>query len=118
MAGGNFYRKIRKSAFGGKPAKWLSRLAANKKLSVALALGALLLLYAFFNNNGILQRLRLEQAKKELKQKIERAQQEQKQLLEQSKALDGDKEAIEKVAREKYGMIRSGEKVYRVAPKK
>ncbi len=115
MTGGNFYRKVRKQL---KPAKWLARVWTNKKLSAAFAVGFILLLYAFFNNNGILQRIRLEHAKKELEEKIEHAQQEQKQLLDQSKALDGDKEAIEKVAREKYGMIRSGEKVYRVAPKK
>ena len=51
-------------------------------------------------------------------QKIQQAEQEQKQLQDQSKALDGDKKAVEKVAREKYGMVREGEKVYRVAPKK
>ncbi|MDE3058454.1 MAG: septum formation initiator family protein [Bacteroidota bacterium] len=118
MSGGTFYRKIRTSAFGKKPAKWLSGMWANKKLSTVIAIGFILLLYALFNNNGILQRIRLEHSKQELKEKIEHAQQEQKQLLEQSKALDGDKEAIEKVAREKYGMIRKGEKVYRVAPKK
>lgn len=101
-----------------KPKKWLSRVWANKKLTAALVAGFILLLYALFNNNGILQRIRLEHEKKDLEQKIEHAQQEQKQLLDQSKALDGDKEAIEKVAREKYGMIRPGEKVYRVAPKK
>ena len=32
----------------------------------------------------------------------------------QSKALDGDKKEIEKVARERYGMVREGEKVYKV----
>jgi cell division protein FtsB len=115
MTGGNFYRKMRKQL---KPQKWLARVWANKKLTAAIAVGFILFLYAFFNNNGILQRIRLEHAKKELQDKIENARQEQKQLLDQSKALDGDKEAIEKVAREKYGMIRQGEKVYRVAPKK
>ena len=60
----------------------------------------------------------MEDEKKEMLLKIERAEQEQKQLQEQSKALEGDKKAVEKVAREKYGMVREGEKVYRVAPKK
>jgi cell division protein FtsB len=39
-------------------------------------------------------------------------------LQAQSKALEGDRAAIEKVAREKYGMLKEGETVYRVHRKK
>ena len=95
-----------------------SKLWTNKRLSLLLVVALTLLLYVLFNNQGVIQRLRLEQEKKEMQIKIQRAEQEQKQLQEQSKALDGDKKAVEKVAREKYGMVREGEKVYRVAPKK
>ena len=91
---------------------------SNKKLSAILAAAFVILLYVLFNNQGVLQRVKLEREKKEMLQKIEKAEQEQKQLQDQSKALDGDKKAVEKVAREKYGMVREGEKVYRVAPKK
>jgi len=95
-----------------------SRVWSNKKLSAILAGAFVILLYVLFNNQGVLQRVRLEREKKEMLQKIGKAEQEQKQLQDQSKALDGDKKAVEKVAREKYGMVREGEKVYRVAPKK
>ncbi|HTR82593.1 MAG TPA: septum formation initiator family protein [Bacteroidota bacterium] len=98
--------------------KLFSTLRTNKKLSLALIAVFLVFLYALFNNQGIIQRVKLEREKKEMLLKIQQAQEEQKQLQEQSKALDGDKKAVEKVAREKYGMIRQGEKVYRVAPKK
>ncbi len=83
-----------------------------------LAAAFVILLYVLFNNQGVVQRVRLERQKKEMLQKIQQAEEEQKQLQDQSKALDGDKKAVEKVAREKYGMVREGEKVYRVAPKK
>ena len=83
-----------------------------------LAAAFIILLYVLFNNQGVLQRIRLERQKKEMLQKIQQAEEEQKHLQDQSKALDGDKKAVEKVAREKYGMVREGEKVYRVAPKK
>ncbi|HTY10115.1 MAG TPA: septum formation initiator family protein [Bacteroidota bacterium] len=96
----------------------LAKLWSNKKLSGLLAAAFIILLYVLFNNQGVLQRIRLERQKKEMLQKIQQAEQEQKQLQDQSKALDGDKKAIEKVAREKYGMVREGEKVYKVAPKK
>ena len=95
-----------------------AKLWANKKLSALLAVALILLMYVLFNNSGVIQRMRLEKEKKEMQQKIQQAEQEQRQLQEQSKALEGDKKAVEKVAREKYGMVREGEKVYKVAPKK
>ena len=108
-------RKIRKKA---DLRALFSRLWTNKRLSLILFFGVALLLYVLFNNQGVIERMRLERQKKEMLLKIQRAEQEQKQLQEQSKALEGDKKAVEKVAREKYGMVREGEKVYRVVPKK
>ena len=95
-----------------------SRVWANKRLSAVLAVAFVIGMYVLFNNKGIIQRVKLERERKEMIQKIQQAEKEQKQLQEQSKALEGDKKAVEKVAREKYGMVREGEKVYRVAPKK
>jgi len=111
----DFLRRIKKK---GDVRSLLSKLWSNKKLSGLLAAAFVILLYVLFNNQGVLQRIKLEREKKEMLQKIQQAEQEQKQLQDQSKALDGDKKAIEKVAREKYGMVREGEKVYKVAPKK
>ena len=71
-----------------------------------------------FGNRGILQRLRLEEQKEELQAKIRQAQDEQSQLQQQSKALDSDPKVTEKVAREKYGMIRDGETIYKVKKEK
>jgi cell division protein FtsL len=106
-----FYRKQKKS-FGAKAIA--KKLLKNKKLMFALALAVPLCGYLVFGNRGILQRIRLQQQKAELEVKIRQAGEETKSLQSQSKALDGDKRAIEKVAREKYGMVREGEKVYKV----
>lgn len=111
----NFYRKIRKQI---EPKNLFETIRENKLGSLLIMGGIVLFLYVFFNSNGILQRVRLELQKKEMIEKIEKAEAEQAQLKEQSKALDGDPKAIEKVAREKYGMVRENEKVYKVAPKK
>lgn len=70
-----------------------------------------------FSNRGFLKRLSLEAEKKAMEEKIREAQQEQLQLQVQSKALDNDPKAFEKVAREKYGLIREGETVYKVKGK-
>ena len=106
-----FYRK-QKKRFDFKAAG--KKLLKNRKLMLALGAAVLLGGYVLFGNRGILQRIRLQQQKAELEVKIRQAEEETKSLQSQSKALDGDKKAIEKVAREKYGMVREGEKVYKV----
>ncbi len=112
---GKYFRKIKKQLNVKKIAESLWN---NKKLSAFLFAGFLIFLYVMFNSNGIVQRMRLERQRTEMLEKIRRVEEEQTRLRQQSKALEGDKQAIEKVAREKYGMVRSGEKVYKVAPAK
>jgi cell division protein FtsB len=106
-----FYRKQKKRFDIRAAAKKLLR---NKKLLLICGVTVVLGGYVMFGNRGILQRVRLQHQKAELEAKIRQAQEETKTLQSQSKALDGDKKAIEKVAREKYGMVREGEKVYKV----
>lgn len=110
-----FYRKQKKRF---DPKALLKKLLKNKKLMIALVIAVPLGAYLVFGNRGILQRVRYQQEKTELQEKIRAAEQETKDLQSQSKALDGDKKAIEKVAREKYGMVREGEKVYKVNKEK
>jgi cell division protein FtsB len=77
-------------------------------------LAAILLLYLLVDNKGIIARLRLELQLREMVQKVEQAEQETKKLQSELKALQGDRKTIEQVAREKHGMVREGETVYRV----
>ncbi len=95
----------------------LQFVKSNKKKSAILAGLGVFLFYVMFNSNGIVQRLRLERQKKNIMEKIQETQEEQQKLRNQSQALEGDKKAIEKIAREKYGMVREGEKVYKVVKK-
>ena len=90
----------------------------NKLFSTTLLLLVVVLSFITFSNKGILQRVRLENQREGLQLQIYRAQEEQRQLQHQSKALDNDPKAIEKVAREKYGMIRDGETIYKVKKEK
>jgi cell division protein FtsB len=106
-----FYRKL-KPRFDPKAAA--KKLLKNRKLMVICGITLIAAGFVIFGNRGILQRMRLQQQKAELEVKIKKAEEETKSLQGQSKALDGDKKAIEKVARENYGMVREGEKVYKV----
>ena len=110
-----FYRKSRKkTSIPG----WLKKTWKTKSIRFTLLLVVPIVSFITFSNKGILQRVNLENQKKEMQAKIRQAQQEQLQLQVQSKALENDPKAIEKVAREKYGMIREGETVYRVKKEK
>ena len=102
-----FYRKHR-TGFN------VARLLRNKKIVAGVLVGLPILSYVFFGSHGIVQRVRLEAQQEELETKIKAAEEETLRLEAQSKALDSDKKAIDKVAREKYGMAREGETVYRV----
>ncbi|MGE5315570.1 MAG: FtsB family cell division protein [Acidobacteriota bacterium] len=103
-------KKLRPSALG--ELAW-----ANKKSTAVGALLFLGLLFMLFADNGVLRRMKLERERTALMEKIRIAEEEQRMLRNQSRALDGDRKAIEKVAREKYGMVRRGEKVYKIVPK-
>ncbi len=50
------------------------------------------------------------------KKQIEELKKEEAALLEERKRLENDPEYLEKVARERMGLIRKGEKVYQVVP--
>ncbi len=110
-----FYRKIKKQVH---PENLAESIKENKRTTAIVVGAVVLFLYVIFNSNGLLARVRLEIQKKEAIERIRIAEEEQKKLKDQSKALDGDPKAVEKVAREKYGMVRENEKVYKVIPKK
>ncbi len=69
-------------------------------------------------NYGAFQIYRLNREKAELEQEIERLKKEQEALIRNRERLKNDISYIEKVAREKYRMVREGEQVYQVIPRK
>jgi cell division protein FtsB len=109
-----FYRKDRKKI---DLRGILKKIKKNKRAVLGLLVGIPLVLFLLFGSHGIIQRIRLQNQKADLEAKIQQAELDTKQLQAESKALDNDNKAIEKVAREKYGMIREGEKVYKVRKK-
>ena len=104
---GRYYRKQPGSGFIPKRFKSRGFLIGG---IVALPI----LFYVLFGSHGIVQRIQLETRITDLHRKIEEAEQENERLKALAKALDSDLKAIEKVAREKYAMVRDGETVYRV----
>jgi len=110
-----FYRKDKSKHDVRALAK---KFLKNKRLVAGIIVGVPILLFLLFGNRGIVQRLKLQHQKADLEMKIQHAEEEGKRLQVDSKALDGDKRAMEKVARENYGMHREGETVYKISKKK
>ncbi len=104
-----YYRKSQPKLSG-----WFKKAIRKKSVVITLIIALPALSFIIFSNKGILQRYTLENEKRDMLQKIQQAQIEQRRLQHESKALDSDPKAIEKVAREKYGMIKDGETVYKV----
>jgi len=97
---------------------WLKKIIGNRRLFVTLLIAIPMVSFVMFSNKGVLKRMSLESDKQAMQDKVQQALREQSQLQRESKALDNDNRAIEKVAREKYGMIREGETVYKVKKEK
>jgi cell division protein FtsB len=106
-----FYRSLEPKRLWRGVAK---SAAKNKRRTAFIVLGALLFLYFLFDNKGLINRVRLEGKRQELIDQVRTDSLESQRLQAQIKALQGDKKTIEKLAREKYGMARPGETVYRV----
>lgn len=106
-----FYRREKRTG-GWK--RFLTAVLKNRKLLVFLSVAGPLLLFVLFNNRGVIQRMKLENQKEALETKVRTLQKEQAELRRLSALLDDDRQAIEKVARERYGMLREGETIYRV----
>jgi len=98
--------------------KMFIRALRSKRFLIALIILLPTLTFVTFSNKGIIQRIRLETEKRKWQEKIREAQLEEKRLQEEIKALENDLGIIEKIARERYGMVRQGETVYRVTPEK
>jgi cell division protein FtsB len=106
-----FYRREKRT---GMKKSIITRILQNKKMMIILSIAGPLLLFVLFNNRGLLQRIKLENQRQMLGLKVQELRKEQEELQRFSKLLDGDLATIEKVARERYGMIRDGETLYRV----
>ncbi len=70
--------------------------------------------YAVFGKKGIMQRVELEMENRELKEKLKSEQDRSLMLQKEIEELKTSDKKIEKVAREKYNMVKDGEEIYKV----
>jgi cell division protein FtsB len=93
----------------------VARFIKYNKILVLFMLFLIFVLTMFvFSNNGLLKRMKLENEKKELEKKISIEQKKADSLEKKIKEIQTSDQEIERIAREKYGMTKEGEKIYRI----
>jgi cell division protein FtsB len=74
--------------------------------------------FLFFNNDGIIKYVKLKKQVNDLGEQLKSVEDENKRLQNEIDSLKQNIPAkVEKVAREKYNMIREGEKAVKMSPK-
>lgn len=86
----------------------------RKKFFLYLVILLAVLSYAVFGKKGVLQRVELEMENRNLKEKLKTEQEKTTILQKEIEELKTSDSKIEKVAREKYGMVKDGEEIYKV----
>lgn len=86
----------------------------RRKFFLYLLILLVILSYAVFGKKGILQRVELEMENRDLKEKLRTEQEKTIMLQKEVEELRTSDKKIEKVAREKYGMVKDGEEIYKV----
>ena len=67
-----------------------------------------------FGNKGIISRIKLESEKKQLEEQFQTEINKSEELQKEINELNNSENKIEKVAREKYGLTKEGEQIYRI----
>jgi len=80
-----------------------------------LGILAVVIGFILFGNRGVIQRVKLEMEKQQMIELVKEAEAETEVLRETLNQVSTDDAFIEKIARERYGMIRTGDTVYRIA---
>ncbi len=99
---------MRRRRFRPKP------LTSRRKLTFAMVAAVPVLAIFTFGNRGILKRVELEMHHDEVYQEVFHQRAVGDSLRGEIDRLRTDTASIERLARERYGMVRPGERIYRV----
>ena len=92
----------------------LGFLKHNKIFGLFLFIVLLLLYMTIFGNKGLIYRIDLESEKKQLEEELQTEINKGEEFQKEIHELNNSESKIEKVAREKYGLTKEGEQIYRI----
>ena len=73
-----------------------------------------LALVFIFGDNGVLKLYKIKNERKEIQKKIAELREEKEKLKSEKSRIENDLGFLEKIAREKYKMVKPGEKIFKV----
>lgn len=85
---------------------------------VLFLIGVTLLIIFIFGDHGLFQLYKLKQERKQVQIHITQLRENREKLIAEKNRLENDLDYIEKLARERFKMAKTGEKVFKVIPKK
>ena len=104
-----------------RPLKIRQQVVATQKQfirGVILLLGITLLIIFVFGDHGLLQLYKMKRERATVQAHIVQLRKEREKVTAEKNRLENDLQYIEKLARERYRMVKPGEKVYKVISKK
>jgi len=84
---------------------------------ILLLIGVTLLIIFIFGDHGLLQLYKLKQERQQVQIHITQLRENREKLIAEKNRLENDLDYIEKLARERFKMAKTGEKVFKVIPK-
>ena len=104
-----------------KPRRFQQQVAATQKQfirGIIFLLCVTLLIIFIFGDHGLLQLYKLKRERAKVQARIVQLRKERERVLVEKNWLENDIQYLEKLARERYRMVKPGEKVYKVIPEK
>ena len=104
-----------------KPRRVQQQVAATQKQfirGIILLFCITLLILFIFGDHGLLQLYKLKRDRAKVQAQIAQLRKERERVMVEKNQLENDIQYLEKLARERYRMVKPGEKVYKVIPEK
>ena len=104
-----------------KPRRAQQQVAATQKQfirGIIFLLCVTLLIIFIFGDHGLLQLYKLKRERAKVQDQIAQLRKERERVMVEKNRLENDIQYLEKLARERYRMVKPGEKVYKVIPEK
>ena len=113
--------KYEKMARRSRPRAARQQMAETQRqfvLGILFLIGVTLLIIFIFGDHGLFQLYKLKQERKQVQIHITQLRENREKLIAEKNRLENDLDYIEKLARERFKMAKTGEKVFKVIPEK
>ena len=113
--------KYEKMARRSRPRAARQQMAETQRQfvrGVLFLIGVTLLIIFIFGDHGLFQLYKLKRERKQVQIHITQLRENREKLIAEKNRLENDLDYIEKLARERFKMAKTGEKVFKVIPEK